>query len=190
MRASPSRRGVLRSLAAAAGSALAALAGPAGRAWAQAGGLEAGVKAAFLYKFTAFVEWPATALAEPMSPLVIGVAGSPTVLAELRAVLAGRELAGRPLQSRAVQDGQPLDGLHVLFVGAGSEGALSSWLKAAAGRPLLLVSEQPDGLAQGSALNFVLVDGKVRFEASTAAAERAGLRLSARLLAVAQRVLP
>ena len=62
-------------------------------------------------------------------------------------------------------------------------------MPALAGRPILAVTDAPTGLADGGALNFVPVQGRVRFEASLPAAERAGLRLSSRLLAVAERVV-
>ena len=58
-----------------------------------------------------------------------------------------------------------------------------------AGRPLLVVSDVPEGLPEGSALNFITMGRRVRFEAAPQVAERAGLKLSARLLAVAERVV-
>jgi hypothetical protein len=56
-------------------------------------------------------------------------------------------------------------------------------------RPVLIVSDSPQGLENGSALNFVLVDDRLRFEASLRATERAGLKVSSRLLALAQRIV-
>jgi hypothetical protein len=136
---------------------------------------EASVKAAYLYKFTAFVEWPPSAFAGPTSPVIIGVSGADAVYAELAQVLAGRTVEGRPL--------------HVLYMGRPMTTERMGWLQALQGRPVLIVTDGPSALGFGSALNFLTVDGRVRFEASLAGAERSGLRLSARLLAVAERVV-
>lgn len=147
---------------------------------------EAAVKAAYLIKFLDFIEWPPGALGPPGAPQVIGVLGADAVLAELAPVLAGRHINGRPLVARRVVAGDSLDGLHVLHLGRSLRPALL--LPALAGRPLLLVTDVPEGLPDLAMLNFVVVQRRVRFEAAPHAAERVGLRLSARLLGVAERV--
>ncbi|MBA2721446.1 MAG: YfiR family protein [Methylibium sp.] len=181
-----SRRAALRALvqAALAGSLAFAALGPA-----VAATLEASVKAAYLYKFTGFVEWPPRAFASTDTPIVIGVVDAPEVLAELEPVLVGRSIHGRPLRARRVIPGETLEGVHMLYVPA-PDRLPSGWLASADAQPLLLVTDQPGGLASGGMLNFLLHEGRVRFEASPPAAERAGIRLSARLLAVAERVVP
>jgi hypothetical protein len=181
------RRAVLHVLVRAAlvwGLAVAAVERPA-----VAASLEAGVKAAYLYKFTGFVEWPPRAFASAETPIVIGVIDNADVLAELTQVLVGRSIHNRSLQARRVTPGDSLAGVHVLYVPS-PDAVPQGWLASAHAQPLLLVTDQPDGLASGGMLNFRLQDGRVRFEASVAAAERAGIRLSARLLAVAERVVP
>ena len=145
---------------------------------------EAGVKAAFLYKFLAYVDWPATALTAANSPLVIGVLGADALGAELQAITAGRQVNGRPVLTRRMSNGDTLEGLHVVFVG---RGAPSGVLERLRGRSILVVAE--DGLEPGVMLNFVPIGGRVRFEAAPVAAERVGLKLGARLLAVAERVV-
>lgn len=151
--------------------------------------LEASVKAAYLYKFTGFVEWPPKAFPAPETPIVIGVVDAPEVLAELNRTLAGRTVHGRALRARQVTPGEALGGVNVLYVPAPDRLPLA-WLQSAHAHPLLLVTDQPGGLDSGSMLNFLLDNGRVRFEASVPAAERAGIKLSARLLAVAERVVP
>lgn len=155
---------------------------PAARAAPQA--TEAGVKAAYLVKFLSYVEWPEGSLAGRLTPQVIGVLGADAVLAELQLVLASRPAGARPLRARRLLPGAPLDGVDVLHVGRGS-----SPPPLPVGRPLLVVSDVPQGLPAGSALNFVTVGRRVRFEAAPLVAEHAGLKLSARLLAVAERVV-
>jgi YfiR/HmsC-like len=158
---------------------------PAARAQAQAP-LEASVKAAYLYKFLAYVEWhPPTPQADD-APVVVGVLGADAVHSELQEVAAGRHVGARPLVVRKLAAGDSLNGLHALFVGR--EHALAPVARTLQRRQVLLVADVPGGLADGAVINFIVLAGRVRFEASQAAAERAGLKLSSRLLSVAERV--
>jgi hypothetical protein len=147
---------------------------------------DSAVKAAFLYKFPGFVDWPAGTFARPDTPLVIGVAGNDAVATDLEQIVAGRPPDGRPVSVRRLREGEAA-AVHVLLVGAGREARVRETVAAVPG-PVLVVTEQDNGLQFGSVLNFVVEDGRVRFAASQAAAEARGLRLSARLLAVAQSV--
>src|SRR4051812_11983390 len=147
---------------------------------------ESALKAAFLYKFANFVEWPAGTFKRD-DPLQIGVMGDDGVSGELEQLVAGRSFEGRPIAVRRLRDGDDAGGLHVLLVGAGRDTRLREVVASTAG-PVLLVSEQENGLRLGAVLNFDPDPGRVRFSASIAAAEARGLRLSARLLAIAETV--
>jgi hypothetical protein len=148
---------------------------------------ESAIKAAFLYKFAGFVEWPPATFQGPADPLMIGVLGNDAVASDLEQMVAGRGLDGRRLVARRLRDGESLAGLHVLMLGATRETRLRELARSVPG-PVLLVTEQDGGLSTGSVLNFETDEGKVRFSASITSAEARGLRLSARLLAVAQHV--
>lgn len=159
-------------------------------AWAgsaHAAASESAVKAAFLYKFAGFVEWPPGAFPRPGEPVVIGVLGNDAVAGDLAQVAAGRTLQGRPLMTRRLREGEPIAGVHVLMIGATREARLRELAQSVPGS-VLLVTEQEGALAMGSVLNFNVNGGRVRFSASLTSAEARQLRLSARLLAVAQRV--
>jgi hypothetical protein len=158
-------------------------------AWAQAPAVarESAVKAAFLYKFAAFVEWPTGTFQRPDDPIVLGVAGNDAVAADLEQVVAGRMMEGRPVAVRRLRDGEPVPALHVLMIGQAADQRVRS-LSAATPGPVLVVTEQDNGLRLGGVLNFVTEGGRVRFSASLPAADARSLRLSARLLAVAQAV--
>jgi hypothetical protein len=145
------------------------------------------VKAAFLYKFLSFVEWPAQSFARADAPLVIGVLGADEVHASLQEVVPGRSAQGRPLELRKLRNGERPAGVHILFVGRAAAAALP---KIGAQPGLLVVSEAEGALEQGAMINFVGIDGRVRFEVAPDAAERRELRISSRLLAVAQHVRP
>jgi hypothetical protein len=144
------------------------------------------VKAAFLFKFPSFVEWPREA--SGAGPLVIGVIGADAVAAELEQIAAGRTIQGRPVSVRRIQPADSTAGLHLLFLGQGQAARLAEVERQAPAHPLLVVCEWPGALRQGAVVNFVPSDGRVRFEVALDAAERRGLRISARMLAVAQHV--
>ena len=107
---------------------------------------------------------------------------------ELDRATPGRLVQSRPISVQRIAPAGTLAGLHVLYVATGAPARARDLAAAALSHNVLLVIDAPDGLAHGSVLNFLLVDGRIRFEASLDAARRADLRLSSRLLAVAYRV--
>jgi hypothetical protein len=151
--------------------------------------IEAQVKAAYLYKFGNYVEWPSSTFDNPAAPLSIGVIDADALASELQAIVAGRTINGRPLAVRKLRRGDPLAGLNILFIGRADAALLAETLAAAKGLPILTVTESEDALAIGSMINFVAVDGKLRFEVAPKAAQRGNLAISARLLAVAYKVV-
>jgi hypothetical protein len=148
---------------------------------------ERSVKAAFLCKFAAYVEWPGDP--QPDSgALTIGVLGSAGMAGELARITADRTVNDRPVRIRTLAEGDSLAGLRVIFVGADEGMPLAESLSRIRGLPILVVTDAPGALASGSIINFTAERDRVRFEVSLPAAERSGLKLSSRLLAVAQRV--
>jgi hypothetical protein len=146
---------------------------------------ERSIKAAFLAKFVAYVDFDSAA---PGAPLVIGVVGADSVGSELARV-AAQGGGVRPIAVKVLAPEQPLAGVHMLFIGGAAAERAPRLLRAAAERGVLTVTEFDAGLREGSVINFRLVDERVRFEVSLAAADKAGLKLSSRLLSVAYRVL-
>ncbi len=144
------------------------------------------VKAAFLYKFPAFVEWPSRPA--PEVPFVIAVMGAPQVAETLRGLAEGRRHNGRAIEIREPVDSQGVNGAHMVFVGAAVAARLPGLARALAGAPTLIVSESAGGLDQGSMINFVISDARVRFDVAVDNADARGLRISSRLLAVARNV--
>jgi len=149
---------------------------------------ERGIKAAFVYKFLGYVEWPPAAFPQPDAPIVVGVVGADDIAAELADAVRGRTVGTRPVEVRRLRPADPLTGLHALFIGASERARIAALARPALARGTLVITETDDALDQGSVINLVLVDGRVRFEVSLEAAERAGLRLSSRMLAVAHLV--
>lgn len=183
-----SRRRALQSALGAVGGLIGGLTvGPTASAATETS--ECSVKAAYLYQFLSYVEWPPEAFDGRDAPLVVGLFGADAVLADFERVAGGRRVNGRPLQVRRLAAGEPPDGVHLLFLGR-SAPTTGPAVWALGGRPVLVVTDLPSGLPEFGALNFVTVDQKIRFEASQRNAERAGLKLSSRLLLLAERRLP
>lgn len=155
---------------------------------AQQQATEASIKAAFLYKFAGYIEWPANAFAAPDAPFVIGITGSDEVAEELERLVPGRSINNRPVVVRRFRDGEPPKGAHIVFIGRG-EPNVRAVVRAAQQNGALTVTETERGLEAGSSINFVLVEDHVGFEVSLDAAERSGHRISSRMLAVARRVV-
>ncbi len=146
------------------------------------------VKAAYLHRFLDFVEWPVSAFASAGSPYAIGVAGADALADELEALVASRRPHGRPVVVKRLRPGDDADGLHVLFIGRAATGRAGSLLAATSGKPVLTVTETDEAFAAGSAICFVTVDKRVRFDVALRPAEEHGLKISSRLLGVARNV--
>lgn len=146
---------------------------------------ETETKAAFLYNFGSYVQWPRDAAAsEPITIAVLNAAGVEEALERL---VQGRTLQNRPVRVRHLRSVDELAGEEILFIGAAENWRLRQLVAAVTG-PTLIVTDAPDGLEAGSMINFQLVDQRVRFEVRLPAAEAAGLVLSSRLLSAALRV--
>jgi hypothetical protein len=146
------------------------------------------VKAAFLYKFLGYTEFPASAFGDAAAPLVIGVVGADEMAAELGRVVAGRTVQSRPVTVRVLREPDAGTPVHMLFVGGNDGARVRHAVKAAQPGPVLVVSEAEQGLQQGSVINFRVVDERVRFDVSLEAAEKNSVKLSSRLLTVANHV--
>jgi hypothetical protein len=150
---------------------------------------ESAIKAAYLHKFPGFVEWPAETFKTPSQPIVVGVAGAEPVFEELTQIARGRLVQGRAVEVRQVTPGNLPHDLNVLFIGRESVADATALMGEARADHVLVVTDTPAGIAIGAALNFIEQDGRVRFEASPSAAQKADLKLSSRLLGVASRVV-
>lgn len=177
------RRAFIRTLLACAGGAacLPALAQAVGQT------VENQVKAAFLYKFAGYVEWPAQSFDRPGSPFVIGIVDDDRFAQVLEQTIAGRGMNGRPVVVQRLRRGDVPQGLHILYVAADGA-AVSDAIGATKGRAVLTVTDSEQGLSAGSMICFVIENNKVRFDIAPEVAEVSRLKISARLMSVARKV--
>jgi hypothetical protein len=161
---------------------------PAGAAHDPPTVLERRVKAAYLYKFAGYVDWPPTAFHGGSDPLVIGVIGDDALARELERLVEGRRSSGRTVLVRRIEEPTEPGNAHLLFVGRSHADRTAEVVEALHLRPVLVVTESPRSMGHGAMINFVLEEGRVRFEVDLDAVERSGLGLSSRLLTVARTV--
>ncbi len=145
--------------------------------------LEYRVKAAFLYHFAQLTRWPG----EGEGALRVCVLGEDPFGPALER-LEGKRVRGRRISVGRCSSGGACD-CEVVFVSRSERGRLAADL-ARLGPGVLTVSDIPGFAGAGGMIELVLVDGKVRFRINRGAAERAGLRLSSRLLHLAEDVIP
>lgn len=139
------------------------------------------VKAAYLFNFLKFVEFPTTD-----GPLVVCVAGRNPFGTVLENAVRGEQVQGRAIVARVILEPEP--GCDMIFIPEGA--ATAAYLRAARGTATLTVGETPQFIAQGGIINFVREGNNIRFEIDPDAAEQAKLRISARLLQLATLVRP
>ena len=144
------------------------------------------VKAAFLFNFAKFVEWPQDAFKAPDEAVTICVLGTNPFGGALEETVRGKLIGAHPFSIREVTNAQQASKCHIVFVTASERKRCRSFLDELKGRSILTVGEAEDFTANGGIINFKLKDARVRIEIDAAAAERARLRISSKLLSLAE----
>ena len=168
--------------------AVAALASLTTDGSAQTASNEAEVKAAFVYNFLKFVDWPAHALPKPDQPFAIAIVGEGAVADAAETLLKGKRISVYPLVVVRVKAGEPLSDVHAVFVtGADPEKARRT-LATRSNASILTIGDDAQFATRGGVIGLYVEDRRVRFEVNTDAADATGLRVSSRLLALARLV--
>jgi hypothetical protein len=163
-----------------------ALPDPPAAAAGQGGFAEHEVKAAFLYNFTKFVQWPADAFATPASPIVLCIVGDDPFGPFLDRLVRGETVSGRRLVVDRVRPAAELAGCHLLFVAASERARFAALLAPLRGGSVLTVGDDAGFLSAGGLFRFVLDGGKVRFEVNLPELGRSRLQVSSKLLQLAR----
>jgi YfiR/HmsC-like len=144
------------------------------------------VKAAFLYNFVKFVDWPSSAFTSPNQPLAICVYGRDPFGTTLEDALLGKTIGERRIALVRATQFQELVGCHVVFVSASEDEPTADLAARLRGRPVLLVGESYGFAASGGIIQFTIKANRVHFVINPDAADRAGLKISSKLLALAK----
>ncbi len=144
------------------------------------------VKAVFLFNFAKFVEWPAAAFKSGDDPFEICVLGRNPFGSQLEDVVRGKTVGNRTFVVRSVSTAKQAAGCHVVFVGSSEQKRMQSVIGELKGTSALTVGESADFLENGGVVNFKIKDSRVRIEINADCAERAQLRISSKLLSLAE----
>ena len=173
--------------------------------WTASAGAQAGdasdsseylIKAGFIYNFAKFVEWPSTALAEPDSPIVIGVLGTDPFGDIINHVVEGKKIGMRGFVvrrfkwSKELKDLKDFKECRILFVSSSEKMHFEEIVDAVRGLPILTVGETPGFAERGGMIRLMLEDNRVRFEVNVEAAQHGNLNISSRLLTLARIIAP
>lgn len=153
---------------------------------AQVAASEYDVKAAFLMNFTKFVEWPPAAFSSDTSMLLCVLGEDP--FGKSLELVSDEQIAGRKVQLLRIREMPEPEGCQIVFVSRSEKRRLPEVLAHLRGAPVLTVADTGGFLEQGGIINFTLEGSKVRFEINQEAAERAGIKISSKLLRLATRV--
>jgi hypothetical protein len=152
---------------------------------ASAQALEVDVKAAYLYNFTKFVDWPAGAATEPFRLCVVS---DDALRQSLERTIEGEKINGRPLASLVPKTAEEARLCQVLYVGRNAGERETRLLNAVRDLPVLTVSDRAEFARRGGGIQFVRDANRLRFDVNLTGAERGGIKVSSRLLKVARQV--
>ena len=158
------------------------------RVVAQAPAAEAQIKAAFVYNFLKFVEWPATAFGDRQDPFVVGIIGDGATAEATEQFLASKQIGARSLVTRRLAWNDSLIGVHALFVAERDPKKQRRIFAAAAAASVLSIGEGADFAVRGGVIGLLVENRKVRFDIDVDAAQAAGLQISSKLLALTRSV--
>jgi hypothetical protein len=146
------------------------------------------VKAAYLYNFGHFVEWPANVASAQNDSFTVCVLGQDPFGPVLDTTLAGETIAGKRVVAKRISALQESGNCQILFLSSAEEARLNKIIEALNKQAVLTVSDMPQFSRRGGMIQFVQEGKRVRFEVNLAAVQQAGLTLSSELLKVATTV--
>jgi hypothetical protein len=144
------------------------------------------VKAAYLFNFGQFVEWPAAAFDSPTAPFVIGIVGQDPFGGALDAIVRGEKVAGHPLEVRRFKDAAEIGDCNILFIARGEASRLEQTLDALRGRHILTVTDAVGTESQDAIIVLMTVENRIRMRINVAAARANQLVISSKLLRPAE----
>lgn len=151
---------------------------------------ETDVKAAFLYNFAKFVEWPAEAFSSETAPIQLAVFGDEEFGTKLRSLLNDKKAHGRSFEVKTISTPQEAKNFQIVFVASSETRRAPQVLEATRKSPVLTIGESEQFLDSGGMINFVFEDAQLRFEVNPESAQKAKLEISSKLLRLAKKRSP
>jgi hypothetical protein len=139
-------------------------------------------KAAYIYHFTKYIQWQDV---ESSETFVIAVIGDSEIITPLREIEKKRMVNSKKIKIVHFQDITDITDCHILFISSLDMEQLSEILEKVKGKNILTISDSTGFASKGVAINFVIIDNKVKFEINSSAYKQAGLKMSSQLLKLA-----
>jgi hypothetical protein len=146
------------------------------------------VKAAYLYNFLKFIEWPPEAFKSESAPFVVGIMGDNSFSETIEQTIKGKSIKGRQLEVKRLKWGQGLRICHILYVSSYEQRHLAQILQITKGASILTIGEMDQFTEQGGIINLTMEENKVYFEINLGAAEQSQIKISSKLLALAKNI--
>jgi len=143
------------------------------------------VKAAFLFNFAKFVEWPPESFSDDTSQVVIGIFGGNPFGTDLTQTIQNKTINSHPLAVRQMRSLNEITNCHILFVSASETSRLNEILETVRGKSILTVGENEGFSQSGGMISFVWEGKKIRFQINEEVAKNAKLKISSKLLSLA-----
>lgn len=143
---------------------------------------EYNLKAAFIYNFTKYIEWNAAA---DEGNFTIGIIGTSPINAPLVEIVKTETVNGKKITIKQFSNPSEISFCNILFISRNTNASLPDILAKTDNKGTLVVSEQENYAREGSAINFVIVNRKLKFQANVNAINEAGLTASSQLLKLA-----
>ncbi|MDQ3536542.1 MAG: YfiR family protein [Bacteroidota bacterium] len=128
----------------------------------------------FIYNFTKYIEWPAS---YQSGDFVIAVLGDSPIIQELEKMAENKSVGSQKFVIKKLKSASDIEKCHMLFIPVSKSKDLTQALEKLEGKPTLVVTEKP-GMAKGSGINFIMLEGKWKFELNKAATEKSNLKVS------------
>jgi hypothetical protein len=136
----------------------------------------------FIYNFSKYVKWPD---AQNSGKFVIGILGNSAIQKDLKAIAATKQVNGMAIEVKIFSSAAEVDNCHILYVSASESARFDQVLSNTLSKPVLVVTDNPGLAKKGAAINFVEVEGKIKFELNQKNAESNGLKVAGSLASLA-----
>lgn len=144
------------------------------------------IKAAYLFNFTQFVEWPVNAFPETKAPLIIGILGENPFSTYLEEIISGKQVSGHPLVVQQYKEVEEIKTCHVLFINLADTDKLDQTMASLKARSILTVSDRDNFIQEGGMIRFISKNNKIQIQINPEPAKEANLVISSKLLRVAE----
>jgi hypothetical protein len=144
------------------------------------------VKAAYVFNFAKFVDWPSTAFSAKNSPIIIGIIGDDEFGTLLGNIVRGKTIQEHTIAVRPLKWPSDLSSCHIIFISASEQKQMKQITDSLHDRPVLTITEAEEDLQTKGIMNLIVEGGRVQFEIDIAGAEKAHLQISSKLLRLAR----